>query len=153
MPDLNGLAVTGWLRERDPNAAVLPIIGPIDSDPAVLQQMLELGKLLDTQLALDARRLSERLTHSATAVDLRAAITQVGPARRMRLLSWLAEAGLPDDDALLARLTGPGAAGDFIRAELQALQRRALLASIFAPERIQALLNACQPPSTAGASG
>ena len=45
---------------------------------------------------------------------------------------------------------GAGPDGDFIRAELQALQRRAVFARIYAPERIQMLLAACQPESMAG---
>ena len=96
------------------------------------------------------QRLSERLCHRVTALNLRAALTQVGPARRMRILAWLLEEGLPEQDALMAAATAAGPDGDFIRGELQALHRRALLANIFGPERIRSLLAACQPTGLAG---
>lgn len=150
MPDLSLDAVAGWLRERDPDIATLPLLGPIDGDPAVLQTMLQLGDLLEQALVDDAERLSARLRHPATAVNLRAALSQAGLARRMRLLAWLSEEGLPEQEALLATAMGPGEDGDFIRAELQALHRRALLARIYSPERIRILLTACQPSGMTG---
>ena len=150
MPDLSPNAVADWLRERDPDVTTRPLLGPIDADPAVLQTMLRLGELLEEALANDAERLSARLRHPATAVNLRSALAQSGMARRLRLLDWFGDAGLPERSAVLAAAMSAGPDGDFIRAELQALQRRALLARIYAPERIQMLLAACQPEGMAG---
>ncbi|TDH62371.1 hypothetical protein E2C06_12240 [Dankookia rubra] len=150
MPDLSPNAVADWLRERDPDVATLHLLGPVDADPAVLRTMLRLGELLEQALATDAERLSVRLRHPATAVNLRAALAQSGMARRLRLLDWFGERGLPERNAVLALTMGAGPDGDFIRAELQALQRRALLARIYAPERLQMLLAACQPEGMTG---
>src|SRR4051812_44751909 len=150
MPDLSPNAVADWLRERDPDVATLPMLGPIDADPAVLQMMVRLGHLLEQALVADAERLSARLRHPATATNLRAALAQSGMARRLRLLDWFGDAGLPERNAVLAVAMGAGPDGDFIRAELQALHRRAVLARVYAPERIQMLLAACQPEGMAG---
>lgn len=150
MPDLSPTAVAEWLRERDPDVATLHLLGPIDADPAVLQTMLRLGELLEQALATDAERLSARLRHPATAVNLRAALAQAGLARRLRLLEWFGDDCLPERNAVLAAAMGVGPDGDFVRAELQALQRRALLARVYAPERIQMLLTACQAHGQTG---
>lgn len=153
MPDLDAMAVEAWVQERDPEAHSLPVIGPVDRDPEALQHLLRLGHLLDQRLANDADRLALLLAHTATAMDLQAALTQVGVARRMRLLAWFSDEGLPERDKLLTRLAATGSAGGFIRAELEALHRRALLARIFAPERIRMLLEASQPKDRTEVSG
>ena len=80
MPDLSSNAVASWLRERDPDVAALPLLGPIDGDPAVLRRILQLGELLESALVADAEHLSSRLRHPATAVNLRAALSHAGLA-------------------------------------------------------------------------
>ena len=54
MPDLYQNAVSDWLRERDPEVALLPLLGPVDADPNVLRTMLRLGELLERLLAIAA---------------------------------------------------------------------------------------------------
>ena len=48
-------------------------------------------------------------------------------------------------DELLA--DDPSGSGQALRATLQALHRRALLARIVHPDRVQALRRACRPPA------
>ena len=150
MPDLSPNAVSDWLRERDPEVALLPLLGPVDADPDVLRTMLRLGELLERALVSDAERLSARLCHPATRINLTAALAQSGMARRLRLLAWFGDDGLPERDAVLAAAMGDGPDGEFIRHELTALQRRAALARIYAPERIQMLLAACRSEGLVG---
>lgn len=153
MPDLDAAAVGSWLRERGPDVVALPVTGPVDADLAALGTLLRLGATLDDARARDAEDLTRRLLDTATMVNLRAAVTQLGTGRRLRLLDWLAGLSATRSQALLSWITAPGEHGDFIRGELQALHRAALLARIFAPERRALLLAVCQPSNMTGGVG
>lgn len=142
MPDLDHAAVSGWLSARDPVAAALARPGPVDADDRALAALLRLGVALDKAAERDAAALAEALCEEETSVRLRSALAQIGTARRLRLLEWLGEAGLPNGRALLAAM-GDGPGGAFQRAELAALERRAILARVFAPERVAELRAAC----------
>ena len=150
MPDLYAVAVAGWLAARGPDVAALPSRGAVDADEPSLRATLRLGVLLDQGAAADPARLAARLVDPATAVNLRAVLTQLGAGRRVVVLDWLASGAVPQRDAVLAAAMAPGQHGDFVRAELQALHRAALLARIFAPDRIAALLAACRPADLTG---
>lgn len=142
MPDLDYAAVSGWLRGRDPGAAALARPGPVDADDRALAALLRLGVALDRAAERDAADLADMLCGPETAALLRQVLAQIGMARRLRLLEWLGEAGLPNNQAIVAAM-GDGSDGAFQRAELAALERRAILARVFAPERVAELRVAC----------
>ena len=79
-------------------------------------------------------------------------MAQLGAARLMRLLHWLAEIDLPGCNAVISALVGgDDATGHALRAAIAAVTRRALLRRIFAPDRIAALQAACEIPLEGGA--
>lgn len=142
MPDLDHAAVSGWLLARDPEAAALARLGPVDADERALAALLRLGVALDKAAERDATVLVDALCEPETSARLRSVLAQIGTARRLRLLEWLGEAGLPNGRALVAAM-GNGPDGAFQRAELAVLRRRAVLARVFAPGRIAELRAAC----------
>ena len=136
MPDLSHHSTLAWLRARDPGAAALARPGPADADAAALKAVLRLGTLLDRAAEADAVALAEALCRPETAAAMRRVLPQLGVARRLRLLEWFAgSGGLPHGRVLVAAL-GDGPDGAFQRAELAALERRAVLERLFAPERV-----------------
>jgi hypothetical protein len=77
--------------------------------------------------------------------DLSTVLAQLGAARLMRLLHWLAEIEIPDCHAVIAALiASDDTTGQALRAAVAAVTRQALLRRIFARDRIAALQAACQ---------
>jgi hypothetical protein len=141
-------AVIEWLAELRPTAASNewpPPIRAIETEADNPQRLRALGSLLD-QLAEGSRQdLSTTLRDAKCRDDLRAILAQLGAARLMRLLHWLAEIEIPDyHDVISAFVAGDDAVSDALRAAIDAVTRRALLRRIFAPDRIAALQIACQ---------
>ena len=77
------------------------------------------------------------LAPAAPQEDFRAVLAQLGAARLLRLLHWLAESDEPRRIAVL--ISGDDATGAALRAAIAAVTRPALLRRIFAAERIAAL--------------
>lgn len=150
MPDLEALAVADWLRAREPDApASMTDPAPVDRDDGALDALLSLGNALDGAAKRDGAALGRRLAEPGTVDALRAAMLQIGGARRLRLMAWMGDGpGAVCPEAVVA-LFHNDAAG-FLKAELLALHRRALLGRIFSAERISALVAAC---SAAGKGG
>jgi crotonobetainyl-CoA:carnitine CoA-transferase CaiB-like acyl-CoA transferase len=71
---------------------------------------------------------------------------QLGFPRTLRLLDWLMQAGLPDSDAILAALleADPSGVGQYLQAALAGAARPTLLERIYAPDRLAALMAACE---------
>ena len=95
----------------------------------------------------DPALLSSVLRGDPVRDDLRAILARLDPERVLPLLHRLAAPDLPERREVLDGLLAgdPSGSGQALRATLQALHRRALLARIFHPDRVQALRRACRP--------
>lgn len=145
MPDLSADAVATWLQQHEPVIAAEIRGSPLSADEheRVLPSVLRLGRLMDHAQETAAPDLRTWITNPEIVPDARQFLAQIGPGRRLRLLHWLAEATEMDGfaDALIGGK--PSEAAQFLRSEIQTLHRRALLDRMFSPERIAALLAAC----------
>ena len=84
--------------------------------------------------------LREGLSSSLTEV-----VAHLGPARRLRLLHWLTEAGFEHPDRVIDRIADPGTThGAVVLGWMTALLRREQLDRLFAAERIETLITACR---------
>ena len=95
----------------------------------------------------DPALLSSVLRGDPVRDDLRAILARLDPERVLPLLHRLAAPDLPERREVLDGLLAgdPSGLGQALRATLQVLHRRALLARIFHPDRVQALRRACRP--------
>ena len=147
MPDLEQAAVTEWLTALRPAAANEwpPAIRAIETEADNAERLQALGSILDEIPQEELPDLSTALREGPLRDDLRAVMAQLGAARLMRLLHWLAEIDPPACPAVISALVGgDDAIGDALRAAIAAVTRRALLRRIFASYRIAALHGACE---------
>ena len=155
MPNLEQYAVTKWLTALRPAAAMSewpPPIRAIETETDNSERLQALGSIFDELIPEELRHLSTALKEPPFRDDLRAVMAQLGAARLMRLLNWLAEIDLPGCHAVISALVGgDDATGHALRAAIAAVTRRALLRRIFAPDRIAALHAACETAFEGGA--
>lgn len=144
MPSLSLPDVTAWVRAVEPSEADrLCRPAAVDADPESLALLQEFGLALDAAASEDREQLNTSLGAVPTLALLRKALEQIGPARRVRLIDWI-NISLPGGEALVAALLGDEQDGGFLRSEMIALHRRAVLARIFGADRVQQLLEACR---------
>ena len=142
MPSLEKQAVMDWVAACEPaiaGASAAPIREMEDN--ADIHAALEaLGEALDRHAAAGTG-LSSCLQAGEPGQDLLAILTQLGPARLLRLFHWLSSGDAPDrQEALRSLLDDAYGSAATLRAMVHALHRQALLASIFDESRLQALL-------------
>lgn len=152
MPALDKASVEQWLRRHEPDAATHAITADIQADdmPGVLSEMIRLGHALDQAAAHDPNRLDILLRQPAARSGMRTVLGHASPARRVRLLDWLSGAALPNRHLVTGGLLAdePGEppeadAGRITRESIRQLNRGALLARLFSPERVTRLLSIC----------
>ena len=147
MPNLERHAVTDWLADWQAGSEPPgwpPPIRPIETMADIPARLVSLGNKLDEAAQSDLRSLSAALRSTPLREDLGAVLAQLGAARVLRLLHWLAEQDVPDCHAVIAGLLhDDGSAGQALRAAVAAVTRRAVMRRIFAPERVAALEAAC----------
>ena len=152
MPALDKTSVEQWLRAHEPDAASRAVTADIQVDdmPGVLSEMIRLGHALDRAAAHDPNRLDILLRQPPARSGMRTVLGHASPARRARLLDWLAGAPLPNRHLVTGGLLAdePGVppeadAGRIARESLRQLNRSALLARLFSPERVTRLLSIC----------
>ena len=152
MPALDKASVEQWLRRHEPDAATRAVTADIHVDdmPGVLSEMIRLGHVLDRAAAHDPHRLDILLQQPAVRSGMRTVLGHASPARRARLLDWLSKAPLPNRHVVAGGLLAdePGVppeadAGRITRESLRRLNRSALLARLFSPERVMRLLSIC----------
>lgn len=147
MPDLHRSSALAWLNGVAPSFArrCSAAIRPLEDVAAVHPLLVEFGAALDR--ACDARPacVVPALLGGAAGAELREVLAQLGPARLLRLLAWFDGAPLPEHERLREALLADGLsdAGEVLHAMLRELHRQALLARIFSPDRLAALLRAC----------
>jgi hypothetical protein len=155
MPNLEQYAVTEWLTALRPAAAASewpPPIRAVETQADNPGRLQALGSIFDEIAPEELRDFSTALREGPLRDDLRAVMAQLGAARLMRLLHWLAEIDLPDCPAAISMLAGGhDATGDALRAAVAAVTRRTLLRRILAPDRIAALHAACETAFEGGA--
>jgi hypothetical protein len=147
MPNLEQHAVSLWLAELLPDVNANqwpPAFRALETAADHAKRLKTLGDVLDRLASKEPQPLSAVLTEATLRGDLRAVLAQLGAARLMRLLHWLAQRDMPEPRGMIAALVaGDDAEGNALRAAIAAVTRRALFARIFAPERIVALAAAC----------
>ncbi len=146
MPNLEQQAVTGWLADlrRDDQATWPPPIRPIETTGRAPEHLVAFGTELDKLGLNDLRRFRDALRENPLLPELRTAMAQLGAARTLRLLHWLAEIDLPGCHDVIATLTqGQDRGARALRTTIEAVTRVATVRRMFAPERIAALERAC----------
>jgi hypothetical protein len=146
MPALDTPSAQRWLELHEPAlcATTGDAVLPVETTRSVDAALTRLGRSLDIALDREPTALSARLQQTPTSHRLVALLNELGTARKCLLLEWLARSHFPDHRALLAALLDTPDAGPRLRASLLSLNRRALLARIFAPDRLRILLAACR---------
>ena len=146
MPDLSQAAVVAWTRACAPGlfASYPEPIRAIENDDGVLGGLVELGRLLD-RAGLGSNRLGAKADEGVVQRDMRTALTQLGPARLLRLLRWLGHEGGEERASILYRLlNGSHQDAQTLREAVNALNKRDLLKRIFDEERLTQLRDAAQ---------
>ncbi len=147
MPNLEQLAVTAWLmdfRLNSPAQGWPPAVRPIETKPPVSAQLTSLGVALDAIAQKDLQTLAARLLDNPLRDDLMCVMAQLGAARALRLLHWMAEVELPECHRVISALMqNEGADAKSLRAAVDAVTRQATVNRMFAPARITALELAC----------
>ena len=146
MPNFEQRTVTDWLEElrSDDQSSWPPAMRPIELEGRSPEHLVRLGVVLDSLAPTDLPRLREALHGAPLMVELRAVMAQLGAARTLRLLHWLAEVDMPDCAEIIACLTqGQDSGARALRATIEAVTRAATVRRMFAPERITALELAC----------
>ena len=148
MPDLHRDAVRSWLHQHGSAAidASTPAGGALDEHADIFPSLLALGETLDQAHEADRERTCEVLAGQPGASTAAVIMSAVSGGRRMRLLHWIEDLQAGGStrvlDAVLgAEPTGPGAD---LRQWVLDLHRRDLMTRLFAEERLQALVAACQ---------
>ena len=144
MPELDRTPVMDWVAACQPGllAWTDEPVRVIEDDGAVRLALTELGRSLDA-IALGNDGLQAAMSGTEAPRDLRTILAQLGPARLLRTVCWLAAEGSPERAAVLhLLLNGPHPDAAALRSALDVLNRRELLARIFSEERLQQLLAA-----------
>jgi hypothetical protein len=151
MPNLEENAVTTWLAEIRPVEAAgawPPAIRAIEATSEARGLLEEFGRLLDDLEGADAGFLSRALRRHPLREDVRAVLAQIGAARALSVLHWLAERQIPDSHLIAGALTaGDTAEARALRAAIIAVTRRATLGRMFASQRVADLHSATQATS------
>ena len=153
MPDLTTTSIDLWLAEHGSMAISEASVGP-ENHPDVLPAVTRLGEALEAAQDHSLPETRAALGDGVAANHLKTVMAHIGPARRLRLLSWLSDSGFDNPRGIVEQLTAasPDGSGQTIRQWLLDMQRHDLLAAIFDPTRINMLLAACrdaaQPEST-----
>lgn len=142
MPDLSPDAARAWFADHVPGLDHLAdrLEMSIERHPAVATGLVELGAALERALGQEGGMMA--LGREPAALLFRQILEQLGPMRFVRILSWLVET--PDGRSIATQMLGSGDDPSGIRAPLHELNKQAMLSRIFAPERIDALLRACE---------
>lgn len=150
MPALAAAAVDDWIARHEPAvAAVRSVEVELDDLPQILSALDRLGAALDRARDSDPAALAQMLGRSAVQAALQRVLGHLNVQRRLLLVTWLAQAGLPDVHRLLGALYadagGPSRPdpGVVVRESLQHLHRLVCVQAIFASARVEHLRTLC----------
>ena len=142
MPNLERQAVMDWISVCEPAVShtCITLIRALEDAPDNRAALVALGDALDHHAATGAG-LAGLLQSGEPLQDLQAVMTQLGPARLLRLLHWIAQEDKPDRSEILRMLLGgTDATATSLRATVHALHRMTLLSRIFDETRLEVLL-------------
>ncbi|MBN9563410.1 MAG: hypothetical protein J0H14_22195 [Alphaproteobacteria bacterium] len=146
MPNLDTIAAQDWLRALHPGHVPPDWPPPIRAieEPAVhARALVDLGDDLDQLASRADGSLHARLADPATLDELRTLLCQMGAARLLALMHFLAENAEPGSAPLPVVLSRAETAEALaLRSALRALSRRFTLQRMFSPERLSALRTA-----------
>ena len=144
MPNLQRQSSIAWLHAIEPEFSrrVGQPVRAIEDLAEVHPRLVDLGTSLDELTSAEPSEIETRLLADDTVRHLREVLAQLGPARLLRVLAWI-ETAPPRGEEILDALVQDDRtdAGHALRGILRELQRQALLARIFHPDRL-ALLQA-----------
>ena len=146
MPNLERQAVMDWFTELQPDdhATWPPAVRPVEVAGHAPDRLAAIGAALDNLVPNDLEQLGVHLRQGPLLTDMRAIMPQLGAARALRLLHWLAEVEVPEcNDVIVALTQGQDANAKALRATVETITRVATVRRMFAPERIAALEIAC----------
>lgn len=151
MPDLARSSVLTWLAVQEPDKPDL-LKNPVMASEAhadVETALARLGDVLDAALTRDSAGLAASLRTGPAGDDLRTVLGQLGVPRILCLIGWIMQSGLPEAKVVLGAVLAPDPDGNgqFLQAMLSDCVRPPLLERLYAPDRLSALLAACQPPA------
>ena len=122
----------------------------VDDLPSVIVAVRRLAEALGRAVEHDVDGLAVKLRRPETVAALQTVLAHLTPSRRLAILGWLDEAGLPAKHEVLGLIwadTPGGTApnpGQIVRRSLQHLHRAECVRRIFAPERIAHLSALCE---------
>lgn len=122
----------------------------LDDLPSVIIAVRRFADALGRAVERDVDGLATQLRQPETVIALQTVLAHLTPSRRLAILEWLDEAGLPAGHEVLGLIWAdtPGNVtpnpGQIVRRSLQHLHRAECVRSIFAPERIAHLASLCE---------
>lgn len=144
MPDLDRTPVMDWVAACTPNLLdwCAEPVRAIEDEQDIRPALVDLGNGLDAP-AFEGGGLGAALEGTDIARDLQTALTQLGPARLIRLFRWLGlEGGTERAKILHLLLDARHPDAHALRTALDALNKRELLSRIFDNDRLAELLAA-----------
>ena len=143
MLDLKTEAIAKWLAvhgsedlARSPPRA--------DDGPELSDVLAAFSSALDGSVQ-DGVEPLEAALHQGLSPSMAEVIAHLGPARRLRLLHWLTEAGFDQPARVIDGITDPGTQGGAVVLRwMTALLRREQLDRLFSADRIETLKTACR---------
>ncbi len=143
MLDLKTEAVAEWLAiHGSEDLARSP--PRTDDRPELSGALATFGSALDGNVR-DGVEPLETALHQGLSCSMAEVIAHLGPARRLRLLHWLTEAGFDQPDRVIDGITDPSTPGGAVVLRwMTALLRREQLDRLFSIERIETLKTACR---------
>jgi hypothetical protein len=141
MPNWEQESASCWLEDIRPMPAEWPpTIRPIETAGDVPRLLEQIGEVLDEICEADRESLAAALRSTSLQQQFRVVLAQLGAARVLRLIHWMAEQDLPDTHLIISGLTaGDTAEARALHATITIATSRISLRRAFAPERIAAL--------------
>lgn len=144
MPDLAIDSTHAWFARSAPGLVHLDhhAVRPLEQGRHVEADLVELGSTLGSLRNLDAPGLNALLTSEPARGLLVRIIEQLGFKRVVQIMDWLAET--PEGRRSIAVLLSSANGGGSIRDALFELNRHTAIGRIFAADRLETLLSACE---------
>lgn len=136
MPDLTAAATEGWFREHEPDSAQagLQPFRPNEDNRGVADALAAFGDALGRALTNHPTVVCDFLGRDGAA-SFQTLLLQLGPARALRILTAVADAS-PHGGPTVSALR-PDAGSAPVALALAEVNRRSLLARIFAEDRLE----------------
>ena len=139
MLNLDEANVLAWLTPIRPATGKIdwpPAVRPLERAPAAEPLLIELGAVLSEIETQNPSLLPVALSAAPVRTELQTVIAQLGAARLLRILDWLAS-NIPEAPRLFRELSeGSTANAQAIRSAIRALTARNTLTRMFSLDRV-----------------